>query len=590
MRNAIKIIGLLIFPFLLLGCEKDHEVNALSVSKERIDIPADGGTASFTLETNASSWTISNPASDWITLPVSEGTQRSAEITLMVDSKSLTTRRDTLTITAGSAKPVYVVVSQASSQYIYTLTSDKTEIAFEKSGNETTVQITTDAPSWSLQTDADWVEVSNTSGEKGTSTITITALENPNVNRTGKLTLTAESAPTIEIAISQVGNRYPSYNIDPIAADASGMSSTATELAAKIKVGWNIGNTLEAIGGETAWGNPLVTDNLIKAVKQSGFNAIRIPASWNQHMENAQTAKIKESWLARVKQVVQYCVDNEMIAILNIHWDGGWLENNVTTEKQDEVNDKQKAFWEQIATYLRDFDEHLIFASANEPHVENAAQMAVLNSYHQTFVDAVRSTGGRNSHRVLVVQGPSTDVEKTNNLMNTLPTDEIANKMMAEVHYYTPYQFCLMNEDAEWGKMAYFWGEDFRSTEHPDRNATWGEEEELLLLMDLMKTQFVDQGIPVILGEYGAIRRSTLDGAPLTGDELLLHLDSRAYFLKYLTKHARARGLIPFYWDAGFRGDNTFTLFDRRNNTEYDQQALDAVMEGAEQGYSLFND
>ena len=116
-----------------------------------------------------------------------------------------------------------------------------------------------------------------------------------------------------------------------------------------------------------------------------------------------------------------------MYVILNIHWDGGWLENNCTQDKEEEVNARQEAFWEQIATTMRDFDEHLLFASANEPNVDNATQMAVLESYHQTFIDAVRSTGGKNSYRVLVVQGPSTDIEKTNQLMTTLPTDEVAD-------------------------------------------------------------------------------------------------------------------------------------------------------------------
>ena len=95
-----------------------------------------------------------------------------------------------------------------------------------------------------------------------------------------------------------------------------------------------------------------------------------------------------------------------MYVILNAHGDNGWLENNVNKEKKDSVNAKQKAIWEQIATTMRDFDEHLIFAGANEPTAKNAEQMAILNSYHQTFINAVRSTGGRNSHRVLVVQGP----------------------------------------------------------------------------------------------------------------------------------------------------------------------------------------
>ena len=263
-----------------------------------------------------------------------------------------------------------------------------------------------------------------------------------------------------------------------------------------------------------------------------------------------------------------------MHVVLNIHWDGGWLENNCTVAKQDENNAKQQAFWEQIATHLRDFDEHLLFASANEPNVEDATEMSVLSSYHQTFVDAVRSTGGKNSYRVLVVQGPSTDIEKTNTLMTSLPTDEIANRLIAEIHFYTPYQFCLLTKDESWGNMFYYWGSGYHSATDATRNATWGEESTVDSQFNLMKTKFVDKGIPVILGEYGAIRRS------LTGDALKLHLASRAYYLKYVTKQAKANGIIPFYWDTGAMGDNTTTLFNRNSNTVYDQDALDAVIAG----------
>ncbi len=169
------------------------------------------------------------------------------------------------------------------------------------------------------------------------------------------------------------------------------------QLSAKFKLGWNIGNTLEAIDGETNWGNPMVSQALIDQVKRSGFTAVRIPCSWNQYMANSATAELQQSWLNRVKQVVQYCVNDGLYVILNIHWDGGWLENNCTTAQQAQVNALQKAFWEQIATQMRDFDEHVMFASANEPAVSDAAGMGVLLSYHQTFVNAVRSTGGRNS-------------------------------------------------------------------------------------------------------------------------------------------------------------------------------------------------
>ncbi|PVX45623.1 aryl-phospho-beta-D-glucosidase BglC (GH1 family) [Flavobacterium sp. 103] len=461
-----------------------------------------------------------------------------------------------------------------------TLTSDTSKIDFQTKGNAAAVKVTTNATAWTVTTsDASWIQLSQLTGGTGTTTFNITASENTTTaTRTAIITISSNQAASVQIAVSQVGvapvtTLYPSYNTNPIAADATGMSSNAVELAAKITLGWNIGNTLEATGGETAWGNPKVTKALIDLVKANGFNAIRIPCSWNQNA-NATTAQINATWLARVKEVVQYCIDNDMYVIVNIHWDGGWLENNCTDAKKIENNAKQKAFWEQIATQLRGFDEHLLFASANEPNVDNATQMAVLTSYHQTFIDAVRSTGGKNANRTLIVQGPSTDIEKTNKLMLTLPTDNVANRMMVEVHYYTPYQFCLMDKDADWGKMFYYWGANYHSTTDTARNATWGEEADLDKFFVSMKTQFVSKGVPVILGEFGAIRRD------LTGDDLTLHLNSRAYYLKYVVKQAKANGLIPFYWDAGNMGVNTMSLFNRTNNTVYDQQALTALQDG----------
>jgi endoglucanase len=463
-----------------------------------------------------------------------------------------------------------------------TLTADISKIDFIAKGNAVSVTVTTDAKTWDIVSNATWVQLSKTSGTKGTSLVSITALENTTtVARTAIVTLSSSETASVQISISQVAGTggvvglYPSYNTNPIADDATGMGSTAVELAAKMKLGWNIGNTLEATpGSETAWGNPKVTKALIDLIKANGFNAIRIPCSWNQYA-NATTAQINATWLARVKEVVQYCVDNDMYVIVNIHWDGGWLEENCTEAKKAENNAKQKAFWEQIATQLRGFDEHLLFASANEPNVEDATQMAVLTSYHQTFIDAVRATGGKNAYRTLIVQGPSTDIDKTNKLMTALPTDKVANRMMAEVHYYSPWNFAGLTKDETWGKMFYYWGADYHSTVDTERNANWGEEADLEKNFKLMKTQFVDKGIPVVLGEFGAIRRTTL-----TGDALTLHLASRAYYLKSVVKQAKANGLIPFYWDEGSLNDKGFGIFKRSDNTIYDQQALTALQDG----------
>jgi aryl-phospho-beta-D-glucosidase BglC (GH1 family) len=457
-----------------------------------------------------------------------------------------------------------------------TLTVSPLTIYFQRAGGIDSLTISTDAQLWTIDNPAtDWLQVSQSSGFRSSTTITVTALKNEgNDPRHAIFEISAGNAPVIRVDVTQEGGLYPNYNTSPAAPDATGMSSTAIELAAKMNRGWNMGNSLEAIGGETAWGNPKITRDLIDFVKQSGFNAIRLPCSWNQYMANPSTAQLEPEWLDRVREVIQYCVDSDMYVLLNIHWDGGWLENNCTEAKQEENNAKQRAFWEQIATHLRDFDEHLFFAGANEPNVENAAQMAVLKSYHQTFIDAVRSTGGKNSYRILVIQGPSTDIETTNKLMGSLPTDQIANRLMVEIHYYTPWNFCGLTEDASWGKMFYYWGRDYHSVTDPMRNASWGEEATVNANFKLMKTQFVDKGIPVILGEYSVVRRSSL-----TGEVLTRHLDSRAYYFNYVTKQAKASGIIPFYWDNGATGNNGCAIFDRRALTVFDQQALDALIQ-----------
>ncbi|WP_163398475.1 cellulase family glycosylhydrolase [Flavobacterium fluviatile] len=459
---------------------------------------------------------------------------------------------------------------------VKTLTVDVNKVDLDSKAGSANVIVATNTTAWSVSTsDASWIKFTPGTGVAGRTTVTITALENTSsVTRTADITISSADVAPVKITVSQAGTTglYPNYNTNPIAADATGMSSTAVQLAAKMKLGWNIGNTLEATGSETAWGNPKVTKALVDLVKANGFNAIRIPCSWNQYA-NGATAKITDTWLARVKEVVKYCTDNDMYVIVNIHWDGGWLEENCIESKKEANNAKQKAFWEQIATNLRDFDEHLLFASANEPHVDDATEMGVLNSYHQTFIDAVRSTGGKNAYRTLIVQGPATDIEKTAKLMTTLPTDKVANRMMAEVHFY-PYQFTLMAKDEDWGKMFYYWGAGNHSTTDTAHNPTWGEEAFVNEVFLSMKTKFVDKGIPVILGEFGAIRRD------LTGDALALHLKSRAAFLKYVVKQSKANGLIPFYWDAGNLGTNTMSLFDRSNNTVYDLQALTALQDG----------
>ena len=141
------------------------------------------------------------------------------------------------------------------------------------------------------------------------------------------------------------------------------------------------------------------------------------------------------------------------------------------------INAKQNSYWTQIANTFVNYDDHLLFAGANEPcAVNTAAEMATLLVYEQTFVNAVRATGGNNSTRWLLVQGPRTDIDLTDQLMNTLPTDPTPGRLMVEVHYYSPYNYTLMDADQWWGNQFFYWGQGYHSTTDTAHNPTWGEE------------------------------------------------------------------------------------------------------------------
>ncbi|WP_238987184.1 cellulase family glycosylhydrolase [Confluentibacter flavum] len=455
-----------------------------------------------------------------------------------------------------------------------TLTVSVTEVSFEPDGGTSDVSLTTNG-TWTVSNPAtSWLQINNTSGGSGTATITITSgMNGSQLNRTATITVTSSNGQARRITVTQTGNLYPSYNLTPKAPDETGMGSTAVQLAAKMHMGINFGNTMES-PNEGDWQNSKLTESYIKFVKQIGFNAVRLPVGWvYSHLSDPEKMKIDPAWLERVKEVVGWCVENDMYVVLNCHGDWGWLEDNVTPAMQESVNAKQKAIWEQIATTMRDFDERLIFAGTNEPKADNAEQMAILDSYHQTFVKAVRATGGKNSYRVLVVQGPRTNGELTYNLMNTLPVDPVPNRLMVEIHNYTPATFTIvLDGDVSWGNMVYYWGAGNHSTIEPERNATYGEEDEILDEFQKMKQKFVDKGIPVVLGEYASFRRTA--SSKFVPKDLDMHNKSVEYWATYVTKQAKAHGLLPFWWEVG-------ATLDRANNVVKDQALLDAIIAGS---------
>lgn len=561
MKNLVvkMSVSLLLALFVcMVACSGEDEPVTPEIipAKSELIFNNAGGSEILSVKSNVALEVKSNEESWCHVAPASSSSDAVFRYNVTVDANSNTSDRSTtLTVKGGNVIQTVEVIQTAADGLVVTPTTF-TDVSSESTRIE--VRMTTNGVV-TITCNDDWIteETARTAMTEQTRFFMVAA--NYGAARTGTITFTLGDL-TETVTITQLAGSMPN----------TGMESDALELAAQMYAGWNIGNTLEAIGGETAWGNPKITADYIVKIKQLGFNAIRIPCSWDQYVEDQETHQISESWLNRVNEVVGYCVANDLYAIVNIHWDGGWLENNCTPDKQEENNRKQHALWTQIANRLNHYDEHLLFAGTNEPNVDSAQKMAVLKSYLQTFIDAVRATGGNNAVRNLIVQGPNTDIDMTHNLFGGMPTDVVPNRLMAEVHYYNPWTFCGMEKDESWGRMAYFWGSF--AVSGSDRNATFGDEAEMKALFGKMKAQFVDKGIPVILGEYGAITIRTGLGANQEA-----HDKSRNLYDETVTREAKNHGLVPFYWETG-------RVVNRHTGEIKDHYAMDGILKGAAAG------
>ena len=340
-----------------------------------------------------------------------------------------------------------------------------------------------------------------------------------------------------------------------------------------VVMGWNLGNSLEAEGTETSWGNPATTADMIKSIKGEGFNAVRIPVRWGQHCDMS-TMTIDEKWLSRVKEIVDWCLAEDMYVIINTHHDL-WLEHYPTNAKKAELNEKLGKLWTNIATAFADYDGRLAFAGLNEVNAEGNWGLTptqenydVTNSFNQTFVDAVRATGGNNALRNLVVQ--SYRCNPTMGLTNlVVPTDPTPNRLSVEFHYYDPYSFC----SGAAGSYNY-WGIAFsdKGTVTPD-----GNEKSLANFFLTIREKWWEQGLGVVIGEYGCSCHYT------TADKATQEANMQ-YYMKCLVSEARKNGFAAFVWDnnAYGNGSEKFGIFDRKNNMKVRTPFfLDGIKEGS---------
>lgn len=344
----------------------------------------------------------------------------------------------------------------------------------------------------------------------------------------------------------------------PAALPNLGAKANPGSICRQMSPGLNLGNTLEAIPTETSWGNPVPNDAYFRSVRKAGFRSIRIPAAWTQYSDAENN--IDSKWMKHVTDVVRMARKADLYVMVNVHWDGGWLQPS--PEKEATATAKLKKFWTQIATNLKGFDDRLLFAGTNETAIEGqygvpAQENATIqNRFNQAFVDTVRATGGRNRNRLLVIQSYATDIDNCLKFNTVMPTDVVKNRLLMEVHYYSPYNFTLNDKSDiwQWGKTA----------TDPKVTDTWGNEDYVDGQFAKMKAAFVDKGVPVILGEYCTGMKPKFPG-----------MDKyRRIWNEYVTGSAVRHGMVPMLWDTG-------SIIDRKTGTPVDTELIQMIVQAA---------
>lgn len=340
---------------------------------------------------------------------------------------------------------------------------------------------------------------------------------------------------------------------------------TTMQLVRDMGLGINLGNTFEACGDwiskssienyEKAWGSPIITEKIIKGYADAGFKVLRIPVAWSNLMSEDGTYTINQDLMRNVQQTVDWTIDNGMYAIVNIHWDNGWFHEFPT--KKEESMKKYTRIWTQISDTFRDYGDYLMFESLNEElgwqdmwnrwsgSTDGKAEaFALANEINQTFVDLVRASGGNNSTRHLLIAGYNTDPELTCDPLYVMPNDP-AGHCAVSMHYYIPSTFAILDKDAEWGKAR----------------TTWGNEEDLKELeknVNLMKTRFIDNGIPVIIGEYGCAGKNKT-------------VEAVNYYLSTVSNALYKANMCPVLWSV--TGDQ----YDRYKAEFTDKELLEQL-------------
>lgn len=332
---------------------------------------------------------------------------------------------------------------------------------------------------------------------------------------------------------------------DEVNLQATIVAETAKEATLNMGLGFNFGNTLDANGKgkgyavsdyETYWGQPVTTPSMMTFLKNNGFNAVRIPVTWYEHLDDA--GQVDSAWMNRVQQVVDAVVSTGMYCVVNVHHDtaagqGAWVKADAA--RYAATASRFANLWTQIATRFKDYDHRLLFEGYNEMldasntwnAPKSADSYAALNAYAQDFVTAVRNTGGNNAVRNLIVNtyAGGNSQEVLDNLV--LPTDPAQDHLAVEVHSYDPYN---------WVNTYGAWNTACSNT--------------LQAMFDRLDKRFLSHGIPVIIGEYG----SHGDNVSITSSSSDALKQAAADQARDMVSRAKALGIATFYWMSIFEG------------------------------------
>ena len=340
------------------------------------------------------------------------------------------------------------------------------------------------------------------------------------------------------------------------------------DIVKEMGVGWNLGNTLDAFNDtitegsttdvyETCWGNPVTTKALIDKIKDAGFKTVRIPITWGPHIGAAPEYKVSEDWMNRVQEVVDYCIEDDLYVIINVHHDSNWCIPTYDAEK--DATPKLKSLWTQVATHFKDYDDHLIFETLNEPRLLNSPEewsggthegRDMVNKYNQAALDSIRATGGNNDDRSVMVPTYAAACYSTTVDDFKIPDDD---HVIVSIHAYNPYWFAMATEGDYYTDK---WGSD-QDKKNMDSD------------FDYYYNSFVAKGTPVVIGEFGSINKD--------------NLSSRVNHARYFVSSAMKRNMACMWWDNNYsvagKGE-TFGLLKRDDLSWFSPEIKDALIAG----------